>query len=117
LNRVNTILTDEVNIWAFEKDISIKLLLVLLTEALSADNFHISQNHNLDVRSVRLFKKDNAHLSAYIYTYGQPENCYGLHLEYPFHDEMDISSSMDIHEGLSFESLLELLAVHFDLTF
>jgi len=116
LNQVNIILTADVNIWAIEKDNSIKLLLLLVTEALSADNFHISENHNLDVRSVRLFKKDDSLISAYIYTYGQLEERYGLHLEFPFHNEMDISSSMDIYEGISFKTLVDLLSVHFDLT-
>jgi AAA+ ATPase superfamily predicted ATPase len=114
---VNIILTANVNIWAIEKDNSIKLLLLLLTDALSSDDFQISDNKQLDSRSVRIFNKDDELMSAYVYTYGQMENRYGLHLEFPFHDELDISSSMDIYEALSFKSLVELLCVHFDLTF
>ena len=117
MNQANIILTADINIWSIEKDNSIKLLLLLLADALSANNFHISKNEQLDSRSVRIFKKNDYLISAYIYTYGQVESRYGLHLEYPFHDEMDISNSMDIHEEISFETLVELLLVHFDLTF
>lgn len=106
----------DLNIWAIEKDSSIKLLLLLLAQALSADSFNISDNHQLDSRAVRIYKTDDYLMSAYIYTYGQNEGFYGIHLEFPFHDEMDISSSLDIYEGVRFERVVDLLRTHFDLT-
>lgn len=112
----NIILKANVNIWAIEKDPSIKLLLLLLNEAISADNFYISDNHQLDSRAIRIYKTDDYLMSAYIYTYGQNEGYYGVHLEFPFHDDMDISSSLDIYEGIRFESLVDLLQTHFDLS-
>lgn len=107
----------ELNIWACEKDDSIKLLLLLLTKELGNDNFDISENINLDSRSVRIHSKDDHLVSVYIYTYGQLKDKYGIHLEFPFHDEADISSSMDIYEGVSFDRLLDLVRSHLDLTF
>lgn len=104
-----------VNIWAIEKDNSIKLLLLLLSEALGSDNFYIAENYQLDCRAIRIHRPDDYLISAYLYTYGQNEGRYGMHLEFPFHDEVDISSSMDIYEDISFNNVVDLLKVHFDL--
>ena len=103
------------NIWSIEKDNSIKVFLLLLNQEVSDQSFFISDNCNLDPRSVRLHKVDEFMVSAYIYTYGQLEGKYGIHLEFPTFDESDISSSLDIYENISFEALVELLRVHFDL--
>lgn len=105
-----------VNIWSIEKDNSIKVLLLLLTEALGGHNFNISENCHLDPRSVRLYNIDDYLVSVYIYTYGQSNERYGIHLEFPTFDESDISSSMDIYENIKFEELVELLRTHLEIT-
>ena len=106
----------KVNIWAIEKDNSVKLLLLLLDEALGTENFCIAENYQLDCRAVRIYRPDDYLVSAYLYTYGQSQGRYGMHLEFPFNDEVDISNSMDIYEDISFEMVVDLLKVHFDLT-
>lgn len=104
------------NIWAIDKDESIKLLLLLLTQELGANSFAVAENLKLDPRSVRLHKTGEPLICTYIYTYGESAEKYGIHLEFPFHDEADISSSMDIYEGVSFDRLVDLLRTHFNLT-
>ena len=105
-----------VNIWSIAKDSSIKALLLLLSDKIGAENFCISENVHLDCRAVRLYKNNDYLNSAYIYTYGQHEGKYGIHLEFPIYEESDISNITDIYEGISFDRLVELLSTHFDLT-
>jgi hypothetical protein len=103
------------NIWALEKDESIKLVLLLLTQRLGPGSFAIAEKQELDPRAIRLAKADEPAISAYLYTYGQEEGAYAVHLELPAHDELDISNVLEIYEGLGFERLLDILCVHFDL--
>lgn len=102
------------NIWALQKDESIKLLLLLLSEKLGPDSFIIAENQTLDGRAIRLSKAGDPSVSAYLYTYGQEEGRYGVHLELPIHDEADISNTMEIYERLNLERLADMLCVHFD---
>ena len=102
------------NIWSLQKDESIKLLLLLLHERLGPDNFTIQDSQQLDSRAIRLSKPHDHSISAYLFTYGQEDGKYGVHLELPDHAEMEISNTMEIYEDLTFERLAEMLSVHFD---
>lgn len=103
------------NIWALEKDESIKVLLLLLSDRVGAANLVLSERQELDSRAVRLAKSDDPLVSAYLYTYGQDEGRCGVHLEFPQHDESDISSSLDVYENVAIGTLADMLSVHFDL--
>ena len=103
------------NIWALNKDESIKLLLLLLRERVGADNLVLSDRQGLGSQALRLAKHDDPLISAYLYTYGQDEGRYGIHLEYPQHDGADISSSLDVHENVGIDALADMLSVHFEL--
>ena len=102
------------NIWALDKDESIKLLLLLLNQQLGASSFVIDVRQDLDPKAVRLLKADKQGISAYLYTYGQDTDTYGVHLELPVHEERDRSNDMEIYEGISIERLVDILCVHFD---
>ncbi len=102
------------NFWAIEKDVSIKLLLIVLGDNLGVENFRVADNRQLDTRAVRIYKKDDELVSAYVYSYGQGEGRYGIHLEYPFHDDADILSNDDIREGMDLDDIVQLLRVHLD---
>jgi hypothetical protein len=103
------------NIWALDKDVPIKLLLILLSQQFGADRFVVSEDRELHFKAVRLMSVNEPKVSAYIYSYGQTEGTYGLHLEYPLTDSrIDISSSADIYEGMSTEQMMELLEAHFE---
>ena len=59
------------NIWAIDKDISIKLLLILLDEKLNLEQFSIAQTDDLNSKAIRFSDPQTEDLSAYIYSYGQ----------------------------------------------
>lgn len=104
------------NIWALDKDESIKVLLLLLSEKVGADRLVLSARQEVDGRAVRLTKAGEPQISAYLYTYGQDEGKCGVHLEFPQHDGSDISSSLDVYENVGINALVDMLQVHFDLT-
>ncbi|WP_334223704.1 hypothetical protein [Thiosocius teredinicola] len=104
------------NIWALDKDESIKAVLLVLGDRLGIDHLQLSQRQDLDPRAVRLEKPGDPMICAYLYTYGQDEGRCGIHLEFPQFDESDISSSTDIHENVAINTLVDMLQVHFDLS-
>ena len=103
----------ELNIWACEKDNSIKHLLLLLREEFSESAYHIIDSQKTDAKSVRLGSPDDPGHSIYIYTYGQEPDNYGVHLEYTNKDDANAKDTLEIFDNLSYQHLLELLKVHF----
>ena len=102
------------NIWALEKDTSIKHLLLLLEQDLGADAFTLPDAESLHHKSIRL-GSTRVLATAYLYTYGQNTERYGLHLEYPYNQELNSSEQEEMYEDLNYEAVLEILTVHFDL--
>lgn len=100
------------NIWALDKDLSIKHVLLLLSESLGKQSFGIRDESELGAMAISVYKLDEADMSAYIYTYGQDEERYGVHLEYPPLAETALSKSIEMQEDLDFEQLLAVLQVH-----
>ncbi len=107
--------TQETNIWALKKDISIKHLLLLLVERLGQDAFEIADPAQSDARAISVNKPGEFGLSAYLYTYGQDEERYGVHLEYPASEDANLSDTEAIYENLSFDRLADTLATHLDI--
>lgn len=105
----------QMNIWSLKKDESIKLLLLLLREQLPSDCFVMDESQELDPRAIRLLKAGERGIGAYLYTYGQEPNKYGVHLELAMHAERNLANDLEVCEGLSFDRLVEILCVHFDL--
>jgi hypothetical protein len=108
--------SEPMNIWALDKDVSIKVLLLLLGDKVCTDKLMLSSRQVLDSRAVRLEKTGDPLISAYLYTYGQDEGKCGVHLEFPVNEESDISSSLDVYENVGIDALADMLRVHFDLT-
>jgi len=100
------------NIWALDKDLSIKHLLLLLSECLGGKSFCISRDVELDPMSIRIYKPGEVDMSAYLYTYGQDAERYGVHLEYPLLAETAASKTIEMQEDLDFEQLVAVLQVH-----
>jgi len=100
-----------INIWALEKDRSIRHLLLLLKMQLGDEAFLIDLSRSCDRCAIFLQHPRDPELNAYLYTLGQPEGHYGLHLEYPSTDGIE---RIEVEENLKFATLAELLAVHFD---
>jgi hypothetical protein len=102
-----------VNIWALDKDQSIKHLLLLLQSHLGALEFIIEDCKGLHKNSVFLRHSSESDFRAYIFTIGQQPNRYGIHLEYP--DFITEGSIIGVYENITLKSLVDMLAVHFDI--
>lgn len=100
------------NIWAVNKDNTIKSLLIQLANFISDDQYKIICRPEDDLRSVRLAQTDNSNTELYIYSYGQQEDHYGVHIEFPNLIETNYSDTLEIHENLSFEQVLNLIVIN-----
>lgn len=100
------------NIWALDKDNSIKHLLILLTQEFGTAAITLLNVDKLHHKAIRIGSPDTT-ATAYLYTYGQADQHYGLHLEYPYNEESNISELEEMYEDLCYASLLEMLKVHF----
>ena len=74
----------KLNIWALPKQRTIKLLLFQLQEKLAQGNFSLADTGGKEYYAISLVKPDEPEVRAYVYTYGQLKDLYGIHLEYPF---------------------------------
>lgn len=102
----------EINIWSLDKEQQIKFLLLSLDQGLGSNGFVIDAESVLDRRAVYLHHATISQVSAYLHIVAQAPDRYGLDLEFP-----DTISSGDIserYENLSLESVIQILAVHFD---
>lgn len=100
------------NIWSLEKDQSIRHLLLLLQAQLGDAAFRIDSDTACHHRAIYLCHATEADVRAYLYTLGQSAGRYGVHLEYPG----DSTAALyDAWENLTLKSLVDILAVHFDI--
>ncbi len=102
-----------VNVWALKKDQNIKSLLLRLQGHLGANTFVIEEDDDLHACSVFLRHTQCTDFRAFIFTFGQKPNRYGIHLEYP--DVATSGNLFEAHENIALKSLVEMLAVHFDI--
>jgi hypothetical protein len=102
-----------VNVWALNKDPNIKSLLLRLQSHLGSDEFIIEENDDLHPSSVFLHHTNHADYRAFVYTFSQLPNRFGVHLEYP--DLATSGNLFEAQENITFKSLVDMLAVHFDI--
>lgn len=101
------------NIWALDKDLSIKHLLLLLEEVLSGYSYQIINSDNIDKRAIRLSIPDDSTTTVYIFTYGQEPDKYGVHLEYTEEPNQYLNNTVEVYDNMSFDHLVQLLKVQF----
>lgn len=102
------------NIWSLSKHKNIKLLLLKLDKQLGFKNFHLVRDEDDDFFTVMLVKPGQPDIRAYIYTYGQADNFYGIHLEYPWFIENEFNDSILVYENLSMQQVTNSMATHFE---
>ncbi|MGZ8225162.1 MAG: hypothetical protein ACXWT3_00820 [Methylococcaceae bacterium] len=95
------------NVWAIDKDIPLKLLLLELVHRYGENTVYMNaqeQHHQaLDLRT-----PDNNGLSAYIFTFGQDAGRYGIDLKYPIAAHNIIGGN----ENLTLEQVIEIIDIH-----
>jgi hypothetical protein len=101
------------NVWALQKDNSIKHLLLMLENDLPGwTAWVVSEPDSVDDKAIRLCDSKATSTCVYIYTYGQKQERYGLHLEYPVATDVNYSDTVDMYEDISYSLLLTLLEQH-----
>jgi hypothetical protein len=102
------------NIWSLFKHRSIKLLLFKAQQQLGMKHFCIEEEDDKDFFAIALVKQDQPEVRAYVYTYGQSREMYGIHLEYPWFIENAFNDVIQVYEDLSLNQIVNTLATHFD---
>lgn len=102
------------NIWALDKDVSIKHLLLMLQRTFGEDSLELVITQEVD-KAIRLYKRGDSTLSVYIYTYAQEPEYYGIHLEYPDLKETSSNNTLDIYDNVDYDNLCNLLQAHLDI--
>ena len=101
------------NIWTLKKDPSIKSLLILLQHEIGPENFSLLNETELNEKAVRIiYPPTRVHLSAYIYSYAQRENHYGVDLEFPYLISAYADDQSIRLENLSAEQVLQKVIAH-----
>jgi hypothetical protein len=98
------------NPWSLVKGRGIKRLLIQLQARLGPGAFELSPRRADVAEAVTLVSPVEPGLAAFIFTYGQAEGRYGVHLAYPYPDPT-VPESV---EDLSAARLMDLLAMHFE---
>jgi hypothetical protein len=96
-----------VNVWAIDKDIALKLLLLELVR-LYGENTLALKTREQNRQAVELCLPDDPATSAYVYTFAQNPGCYGIDLRYPISEHNIIGEN----ENLSLDRTLEIIAIH-----
>lgn len=99
------------NIWRLPKHNRIRHVLMLLHQDLGDHPFQLLDIETLNEQSIRLGSLHSP-ATAYLYTYGQQKERYGLQLEYPMHAESNVSELEETYEDLSYQRLLETIKLH-----
>lgn len=75
----------------------------------------ISDSWRNDEQAVGLLRPVEPGVTAFVHAYGQDEGRYGVQLDYPFLNEVGLSSVPISMENLSLGRMLEILLTHFEL--
>ena len=101
------------NLWALEKQQSLKHLLILLHHEFGEHSFVIDGNQACDQNSIYLVHINEPTTRAYIFIHGQDKDCYGVHLEHPA--TPDRGPILEPFERLSVQALIDTLSIHLEL--
>jgi hypothetical protein len=95
------------NVWAINKDIPLKLLLLEMVHRYGENSLALN-NQVQHFQAIDLCTVSDPNISAYIYTFGQNTECYGIDLKYP----ISAHNIVGEHENLSLDQVIEALSTH-----
>ena len=101
------------NIWTIDKDQRIRHLLVMLSTHLGESHFVIEDDPSCVASGIYLRHPTDPDYRAYLYTTGQNDDRYGVHLEFP--DTMTTIAPMETYENITLRSVVDILSVHFEI--
>jgi len=102
------------NIWSLDKDASVKHLLLLLAQVFQDEDYKIIDSELDDKQAVRLANPRATNAQLYIFTYGQDEGRYGVHIEYPDIKETQYRDTLEIHDNISFDQLVSIITINLE---
>lgn len=99
------------NVWTIDKTLTIKHFLFELVHSYGENRF--SFNEDIDQQqAIEIYLNDCPELAAYIYTFAQAHERYGVDLKYP----LTVNNIIGENENLNLDQLISIITTHFDLT-
>lgn len=95
------------NVWAIDKDIPLKLLLLELVHRYGENTLALNTKEQ-HFQAVELCTLNDSSLSTYIFTFGQSPERYGIDLKYPISAHNIIGEN----ENLTLEQIIEIISIH-----
>ena len=87
----------------------------MLAEQFQPESYQIVESLMDDDRAIRLANPPATTAQLYVFTYGQEEGCYGVHIEYPDLQETNYNDTLEIRENVSFSSLVSIMITNLDI--
>jgi len=95
------------NVWAIDKDIPLKLLLLELVHRYGENTLALNTKEQ-HYQAIDLCTLKEPTLSAYIYTFGQNTGHYGIDLRYP----ISAHNIVGENENLTLDQIIEIISTH-----
>jgi hypothetical protein len=95
------------NVWAIEKDMPLKLLLLELIHRYG-QNTLVLNNEEQHFQAIDISKPEEPNLSAYVFTFGQNTGRFGIDLRYPD----PTANIVGGNEGLTLDQTIEIIGIH-----
>ena len=95
------------NVWAINKDIPLKLLLLELVHRYG-ENTLVLNNQEQHYKAIDLCTLNEPGISAYIYTFGQSAGRFGIDLKYP----ITAHNIVGENENLTLDQIVEIISIH-----
>ena len=95
------------NVWAIDKDMPLKLLLLELVHRYGENTLALNTQEQ-HYQAIDLCTLDDPSLSAYIYTFGQSTGRYGIDLRYP----ISAHNIVGENENLTLDQIIEIISTH-----
>jgi hypothetical protein len=95
------------NVWAIDKDLPLKVLLLELVHRYGENTMALNNNEQ-HFKAIELCMLNEPKLAAYIYTFGQMSRRYGIDLKYP----ISTNNIAGENENLTLDQTIEIIANH-----
>lgn len=95
------------NVWAINKDMPLKLLLLELVHRFGENTLALNTKEQ-NFKAIEICLVDDPNLSAYVYTFGQDNGCYGIDLKYP----IPVNNIIGENENKNLDQVIDIVSTH-----